>query len=155
MRRQPILVKAMSFGLIGVINGLVDASVFFLARAAMMGSAAVTGLAATLAATCAWAAPETPIVVAANVLSWSVAVSGSYVMNSSITFAAESGRRLRWNDYARFVASGLLGLLANTATLVAADDFLPIWAAKGCAIVAGFVINFGLSHFVVFRARRS
>jgi putative flippase GtrA len=26
-------------------------------------------------------------------------------------------------------------------------------AAKGCAIVASFVVNFSLSHFVVFRRR--
>ncbi len=38
--------------------------------------------------------------------SWLVAVSGSYVMNSYVTFAAESGRRLRWRAYGTFVASG-------------------------------------------------
>jgi putative flippase GtrA len=153
VRRQTFLVKAVSFGLIGVVNAAVDASIFFLARALMMDSPAVVAGAAALAAGCACVAAETPIVVSANVMSWSVAVSGSYVMNTSITFAAESGRRLRWKDYLRFVASGLLGLIANTVTLVVTDDFLPIWAAKGCAILAGFVVNFGLSHFVVFRAR--
>lgn len=153
VRRQTLLLKAISFGLIGVVNAVVDASIFFLARAAMMASDAAIGVAAALAAGCTCAAPATPILVVANVMAWGVAVSGSYVMNSAITFAAESGRRLRWKDYRRFVASGVLGLIANTATLVLADDFLPIWAAKGCAIVAGFVVNFGLSHFVVFRAR--
>ncbi len=34
--------------------------------------------------------------IVANVLAWMVAVSGSYVMNSYVTFAAESGRKLRW-----------------------------------------------------------
>ena len=38
---------------------------------------------------------------------WLVAVTGSYVMNSSVTFAAESGRKLRWRAYAAFVVSGV------------------------------------------------
>jgi hypothetical protein len=29
-----------------------------------------------------------------------------------------------------------------------------VLAAKGVAIIAGFVVNFSMSHFVVFRVRR-
>ena len=87
--------------------------------------------------------------------SWLVAVSGSYVLNSTITFAAESGRTLRWRDYTVFVVTSIAGLIANTATLVAAAQLLllPVWLAKLIAILASFVVNFSLSHFVVFRAR--
>jgi hypothetical protein len=28
-----------------------------------------------------------------------------------------------------------------------------VLGAKGCAILAGFLVNFSMSHFVVFRAR--
>src|SRR5581483_5057012 len=93
--------------------------------------------------------------IAANTLSWVVAVSGSYIMNSSITFAAESGRQLRWRAYFAFVASGVAGWLANTAALLVAAEvlLLPVWLSKGLAILASFVVNFSLSHFVVFRAR--
>ena len=122
--------KAVSFGLIGVVNTIIDASVFFLALATLTSS-----------------------LVAANVLAWLVAVSCSYVMNSFITFARETGRNLRWRDYASFVASGIIGMIANTATLVIAAQFLPVWAAKGCAILVSFLVNFSLSHFVVFRKR--
>jgi len=53
------------------------------------------------------------------VLAWLVAVSGSYVMNCYITFAAESGRQLRWRAYGAFVASGpRRGVIINTAVLV-------------------------------------
>jgi putative flippase GtrA len=155
VRRSPFLSKAISFGLIGVVNAGVDASIFFLARAALMASGGAVAAAAAFASACDCTAAETPIIVAANTISWLVAVTGSYVMNTSITFAAESGRQLRWKDYARFAASGVVGLIANTATLVAAYDHMPIWAAKGCAILAGFVVNFGLSHFVVFRPRKT
>ena len=32
-------------------------------------------------------------------------------------------------------------------------QFAPVWVAKGCAILVSFVLNFSMSHFVVFRAR--
>ncbi len=83
-----------------------------------------------------------------------MAVSCSYVMNSHITFAAESGRQLRWKSYGTFLASGVLGAIANTTTLVIAAKFMPLLAAKGVAILASFVVNFSMSHFVVFRTRR-
>ena len=79
---RAVLVKAASFALIGVVNVAVDFSVF---------SVAYFHLAL-------------PIIVA-NVISWSVAVTGSYVMNSLITFAKESGRQLRMKDYRSFVLS--------------------------------------------------
>jgi putative flippase GtrA len=126
--------KAISFALVGVVNTLVDAGIFFLA---------LTYLTASL--------------VAANVLAWSIAVSCSYVMNSFVTFAAESGRRLRFWDYGRFVGSSVLAMLASTATLLVAAQYLqlPVWAAKGLAIGVSFLVNFSMSHFVVFPARHA
>ncbi|MBV9236944.1 MAG: GtrA family protein, partial [Xanthobacteraceae bacterium] len=82
-----------------------------------------------------------------------VAVSGSYVLNSMITFAAESGRQLTLRAYVSFVASGVAGLIGNTATLWLASFFVPVVIAKVIAIGASFVLNFSLSHFVVFRKR--
>ena len=95
--------------------------------------------------------------VAANTLSWMVAVSNSYMLNSTITFAAESGRKLRWSTYFTFVASGIAGWLANTAALVVAVEvlLLPVWLAKLLAVMVSFIVNFSMSHFVVFRVRRS
>jgi putative flippase GtrA len=75
-------------------------------------------------------------------------------MNSYVTFAAESGRRLRWRAYGAFVASGIAGWLANTATLVVASTWVSVPVAKLLAIVASFVVNFSLSHFVVFRVHK-
>jgi putative flippase GtrA len=137
--RIAFVAKAVSFGLVGVVNTGVDFCVFWIA-------ATEFGM---------------PLVVA-NVMSWTVAVSGSYVMNSMFTFAAESGRKLGWRPYGTFLASGVVGLIANTATLliavrlaphVIADPAMQLAAAKLCAILASFVVNFSLSHFVVFRRR--
>lgn len=147
--------KAVSFGLIGIVNSVVDYSVFLLARATFDRSPAAFAAFDAVAAWCHCSTGVTISLIAANVLSWIVAVSGSYIMNSSITFAAESGRKLSWNAYVKFVLSGIVGWVANTATLIVAAEvlLLPVWAAKAIAVLASFVVNFSLSHFVVFRAR--
>jgi putative flippase GtrA len=138
--RITLLRKAISFGLIGVLNSGVDFAVF-------------------------WTGAQKfalPLVIA-NTISWFVAASGSYVMNSMVTFAAESGRKLGWRAYATFLASNLLGLIANTTTVIIVADLIAptlvpgrgaqLAAGKICAIGASFVVNFSLSHFVVFRRR--
>jgi putative flippase GtrA len=151
---RAILFKAISFALVGVINAAVDYGVFFLALGILSESARATELASKLAAACHCLSAETWILVPANVIAWLVAVSGSYVMNSFTTFAVESGRKLRWRAYGTFVASGIAGVVANTTTVVIAVQFMPVWAAKLLAILVGFVVNFALSHFVVFRPRQ-
>ena len=128
---RAIALKAASFALVGVVNTAVDFSVFW---------TTVTYL--------RW--PLVP----ANMLAWLVAVTFSYVMNSFITFGPESGRTLRWRDYATFAASGIAGMVASTATLFALSYVLPLLAAKLVSILVSFAVNFSLSHFVVFRPRR-
>ena len=124
------MLKALSFGMIGIINFAVDFSIFSFGYYVLK-----------------W-----PIVLA-NVVSWAVAVSGSYVMNSLITFAAESGRQLRFRHYVTFAASQVGGLVANTATVFALAYFIPVLLAKALAIGASFLVNFSLSHWLVFRRR--
>jgi len=158
-----MLRKSISFALVGVVNALIDTAVFLLARWYLKSSETALRPLDAFAQWCACASQDTLVLVTANTMSWLVAVSCSYAMNSFFTFAAESGRRLRWRDYGAFVASGILGAIANTTTLVIAAHLLPdflvedarVLAAKGCAIVAGFAVNFSMSHFVVFRAGRN
>jgi putative flippase GtrA len=147
--------KAIVFGLVGVVNTAIDYCVFLVARSLLDRSSAALATFASVSDLCRCGSPATVTLIAANTISWIVAVSGSYVMNSSITFAAESGRRLRWRPYFTFVASGIAGWLANTATLLIAAEvlFLPVWLAKAVAVLVSFVVNFSLSHFVVFRVR--
>jgi putative flippase GtrA len=154
-RRRALSQKAFVFAVIGVLNTAVDYVLFLAARAAYMHAPSALAVFGWLAGICRCGAPDTVLLIAANMTSWIVAVSGSYVLNSSITFAAESGRKLRWRDYAAFVGSGIVGLIANTATLVVAAQvlLLPVWFAKALAVLASFVVNFTLAHFVVFRPR--
>ena len=137
--RMGFVKKAVTFGLVGVVNAAIDFAVFWPATHAF-------GLS----------------IVPAKVVSWMVAVTASYVMNSLITFAAESGGKLRWRAYAAFVASGIAGMVASVIALaltdwllklVVTDQDLRLAAAWICAVGASFVVNFSLSHFVVFRRR--
>jgi putative flippase GtrA len=136
---RAIALKAVSFAAVGVVNSVIDFGVFWIAVQY-------------------FAMPLIP----ANVLAWVIAVSNSYAMNSFITFAHESNRQLRWRAYATFLGAGLAGLVVNTGTLVTAvalmprlidDPTLQLAAAKACAILASFLVNFSLSNFVVFRKR--
>jgi putative flippase GtrA len=129
-QRRAVSLKAASFALVGVVNTAIDAAVFFLLLGYVTSS-----------------------LVLANVLAWVVAVSGSYVMNSFITFGPESGRTLRLKDYLRFLGSGVAAVTASTITVVMAANYMPVWAAKGIAILVSFAINFSVNHFYVFRAR--
>jgi putative flippase GtrA len=129
-RDRALALKAVSFALVGLVNFAVDFGVFSFAHLYLN-----------------W-----PI-IAANVAAWMIAVSGSYVMNSLITFAAESGGQLRLKDYATFALSQTGGLVANTATVFALAYFIPVLLAKALAIGVSFLVNFSLSHFVVFRRR--
>ena len=88
--------KAVSFGLIGCINSVIDFVVFSLSHLYF-------GL---------------PI-IPANLMAWCVAVTNSYVLNSMFTFAAESGRRLSVKPYFAFAATQVGGLIANTITVFA------------------------------------
>jgi putative flippase GtrA len=147
------MLKAVSFASIGVVNAGVNALVFWLVLrllGAVGGLAEAVGRAAAL---CGCMSAETAGVILANLLAWAVAVTGSYVMNAHITFAAESGRRLTLPAYAAFAGSGVLGLIAETGALLAAKPLMPIMLAKLMGIAAGFVVNFSMSRLFVFRPR--
>jgi putative flippase GtrA len=113
------------FGLVGFINAGVDAAVFFSALATVTTS-----------------------LVVANTMSWIVAVTSSYVLNSRFTF---SQKALRLSDYFTFVLTQIGGFLANTIVLVAAAPFVPLIVAKILGIGAGFIVNFSLARLIVFR----
>jgi putative flippase GtrA len=131
-RERTFALKALSFGLVGLVNLVVDFGVFSIGYFHL-------GLS----------------IIVANVLAWTIAVSNSYVMNSLTTFAAESGRQLRLRDYGTFALSQVGGLITNTTVVVLGAYFIPVLLAKLLAIVAGFLVNFSLSHFIVFRRRES
>ena len=130
-RERAVTLKAMSFAMVGAINTVVDAVVFFL----LLGYA-------------------TNSLVIANVGAWLTAITGSFVMNSLTTFSAETGGRPRLKHFPGFMMSGIVAVTASTITVVLAAKFVPVWAAKGIAILVSFAVNFSITHFVVFRTKR-
>jgi putative flippase GtrA len=125
---RTLAIKGMSFGLVGVVNALVDFGFFSLGYYVL----------------------HLPI-IAANIASWVIAVTGSYIMNAMITFAAETGRTLSLRAYVSFALAQSGGLVANTATVYIASHFMPVLAGKVLAVGASFVVNFSLAHLFVFR----
>src|ERR1700730_10152540 len=92
--RRAVALKAVSFALVGVVNATVDFGVFSFFYFYL----------------------GFPIVVA-NLISWLIAVTGSYVMNSMKSSAPEAARKLRLKSYATFLLAPVAGLVANTATV--------------------------------------
>ena len=131
---RAVALKAISFALIGVVNSAIDFAVFSFAYYFL----------------------ALPILVS-NSMAWLVAVSGSYVMNSTITFASESGRKLAFDRYIGFALSQFAGFLANTATVWGMVELahMPAWGGKLVAIFVSFAVNFSLSHFFVFKKRET
>jgi putative flippase GtrA len=125
---RAIAIKLLSFATIGIINTLIDVSVFAVAYKFF----------------------ALPLIIS-NASAWSVAVSCSYLMNTSITFGRETGGIFRWASYLRFAASGVLGVTVATTALVILSHYASLFAAKLISIVAAFAVNFSMSHFVVFR----
>jgi putative flippase GtrA len=137
---RALFVKVVSFAGVGVINTLVDFGLFSFARLYLGFS-----------------------IIAANSIAWIIAVTGSYVMNSMITFAAESQRKLRLRAYVSYLGAQVAGFVGDTLTvyvvayLVTAlmGDTLgiePSLIGKVFGLGVSFVLNFSLSHLFVFRA---
>jgi putative flippase GtrA len=127
---RAILVKAVSFAMIGLVNTGIDFGVFTFIYYDL-----------------GWH------ILVANPIAWLLAVSNSYILNSMITFAAETGRRLSVKAYITFIFTQAGGLIANTTTVFILSFFMPAWMAKIPAIGASFIVDFTLSHLVVFRRR--
>src|SRR6267378_2674585 len=92
---RALVIKLLTFASIGVVNTAIDVLVF----------------------TAAYKLLALPL-IASNVLSWLVAVSASYAMNTKLTFGRETGGIFRSKDLVRFIGSGILGVILATTTLV-------------------------------------
>ena len=139
LQDRALLLKAVSFAGVGVVNTLVDFGLFTFGRLYL----------------------ELSILVA-NAFAWIIAVTGSYVMNSMITFAAESQRKLRFKAYVSYLGAQVAGFVGDTVTVYVVAYLVTILVGNALAIdpslvgkVFGlgvsFLLNFSLSHFFVFR----
>lgn len=128
--------RLMSFGAVGVVNGVVNYLV-------------TVGLIAGLFTPLGLGENDIALGVA-KAAGWAVAVTNSYILNAKTTFAAESGGRLSFGTYGRFVASGLVGLVAEVTSFLVAVRFLPLLAASIVPIGVAFLVNFTMARLLVF-----
>lgn len=133
--------KIASFGAIGALNGGVN-YVVTLAVVALVFVPAGLG------------ASDVALAIA-KTIGWLVAVTNSYVMNSLITFAAQSGRQLAWKSYLRFAGFGVFGLAAEVTSFIVAARYLPLAIAAVVPIAASFLVNFTLTRFFVFPDKKN
>jgi putative flippase GtrA len=129
--RRTLAAKLFSFASIGVVNVVVDVSVF----------------------TISFQFLHLPL-IASNIVAWLIAVTGSYAMNTKITFGRETGGAFSVDRYLRFAASGILGVVVATTILVVLSRYTNVPTAKLASIIAGFGFNFTMSHFIVFRGAK-
>ena len=129
--RRTLLAKLFSFASIGVVNVAVDVTFF----------------------TISFQFLHLPL-VASNLVAWLIAVTGSYAMNTKITFGRETGGTFSIDRYLRFAASGILGVIVATTVLVVLSRYTNVPTAKLASIIAGFGLNFSMSHFIVFRSAK-
>jgi putative flippase GtrA len=133
--------KLVSFGLVGVVNALVNYVV-------------TVGLTMLVLIPSGFGTSDAALGLI-KAIGWAVAVTNSYVLNTMTTFAAESGRKLRWNTYGRFVASGTVGLVVEVVSFLVAVRWLPLSLAAIVPIGFAFVTNFAMTRLVVFPGQKS
>ena len=121
-----------SFGLIGALNTVLDLGVY----------AALTEL-MTVA----------PLV--ANLFSFSLGATSSYVLNGLITFHDIRANLFHAPQAFRSVLSAAICLGVSTGALWLALRFLPNMAAKGATLVATFFCGYALSRYWVYRPARA
>ena len=133
---QMLIGQMFRFGLVGLVNAAVDAIVFFSTIAALKYFAS--------------ASHSDWLLIIANSISFMVAVTCSYLLNSRFTFGKSHGE-LTVRNYFLFAASQITGFFAHTATLVMAVKYFPLPVAKLLGIGIGFIVNFTLARVIVFR----
>ena len=119
--------RVLKFGIVGLLNTGLDFAVF-------SGLTLGAGLNA----------------IPANVVSYSLGIVTSFVLNRSWTFRGHNGRSAR-SQMLLFLAGSLGGLLVSTAVIALLVRVLPPLAAKVISVLVTFLWNYGFSTRVVFR----
>lgn len=121
--------RMIRFAIVGAINTAIDFSIF-------------TVLYYRLAV---WVVP-------ANICSYGVAVTNSYLMHRYWTFADRGERRPSARQFLVFLSFNLVGLSISTVTVWLLTAVMPALLAKTCAIFATFVWNYWSSRTFVYRS---
>lgn len=117
-RTRSVWQKAIRFGLVGLLNTLIDVATFALLIALSLPA------------------------LAANVGAWLVAISASYAMNSRWSFERDQQLREGWSIL-RFVGLGaLVSLGISSGAILALAPVVGLWPAKILGVAVAAVLNF-------------
>jgi putative flippase GtrA len=110
--------KAGRFLIVGLVNTVIDMTVFAVLLAA--GAQALV----------------------ANVVAWAVAVTFSYIINSRWSFERDD-RLSTIQSVLRFVSSGaLISLGVSSGVLAALSGWIGVWPAKILGVILAAILNF-------------
>ena len=121
----------LAFCTIGLVNTAVDFALFFLAIE-LLGADKIT----------------------ANIMAWFFAVQLSYVLNARLTFG-KLFNQLNLKDLAKFMLSGIVGLIVATLSLIILSQFTGLMIAKLVSILIGLIFNFTLAKYFVFGSKNT
>jgi putative flippase GtrA len=129
--RRPLYRQVITFGVVGIIGFVVDASVLYLARWIGLG------------------------LFLGRIASYMTAATTTWILNRQFTFAGQGGRALL-HEWLLFMLSqlsgaafnlGIYGWLVVSSTRVAAQPVLGVAVGS----VAGMAVNFMVARRFVFR----
>ncbi|QSZ27048.1 GtrA family protein [Aceticella autotrophica] len=119
------IIQFIKFNIVGVVNTLVDFSVFTLLN--------------FLGVYC----------MIAQVISYSCGVINSFIMNKNWTFEAKG--RLKGSDVIKFVLTNIVSLAVSLFVLYVLKDYFGVMYGKIIATVVSMTVNFMGNKFWVFR----
>lgn len=117
-RTRNVWQKAIRFGLVGLLNTLIDVATFALLIALSFPA------------------------LAANVGAWLVAISASYMMNSRWSFERDKQLREGWSILRFFGLGALVSLGISSGAILALAPVIGLWPAKILGVAAAAVLNF-------------
>lgn len=125
--RKILTYSFIRFGIVGVINTLIDFLLFF-----------------TLHNFFDWH------IIPANITSFTIAVSNSYLLNKYWSFSYVDTGKFSLSQFCIFVLTSIIALLLNTSILIFGEPYLDIVLLKIIGAIAIPLLNFSLYKFVVF-----
>lgn len=117
-KSRPLSSKIIRFGMVGMLNTLVDLATF-----ALLVAISVPAL-------------------IANVVAWFVAISFSYVLNSRWSFERNTELAEGWSLLRFFGSGALISLGVSSGALLVLTPYLGLWSAKIIGVVIAAVLNF-------------
>lgn len=92
-------------------------------------------------------------IIISNIISFSCAVTNSYIMNKFWSFQLEERTKANYKEFLLFSAATCITLFISTSILVIGHTYINIFLLKIIATGATLMINFSIYRLVIFRPK--